>query len=296
MKKVITHSGKFHADEVFALATLALCFGDKNLDIFRTRDSAFFDEADFIVDVGGKFDGEKFFDHHQKGGAGERKNTVPYASFGLIWRKFGNDICSSLEVFDLVDKELVQFVDLVDSGIGEIKPIFEDIKPFNISDAVTFFNMERTSKDDEDFLVFKKALDFAILVLKNVISFYEKFVSDKKEIERIYKNSPDKRVLIFEDNYQWEMVLKDYKDVLYVIEPDDKKLPNFKWRLGAVRDNPASFLNRKDLPKEWGGLRDEELSEVSGIPGSIFCHNMLFMAINKTKEGALKMAQKALLG
>lgn len=40
-----------------------------------------------------------------------------------------------------------------------------------------------------------------------------------------------------------------------------------KWRIQAVSVQPGSFENRRSLPASWRGLRDEELSNASGIPG-----------------------------
>ena len=51
---------------------------------------------------------------------------------------------------------------------------------------------------------------------------------------------------------------------------------------------------RLSLPEEWQGVRDEELSTKSGIPGCIFVHASGFIGGNKTYEGALTMAQTAL--
>ncbi|KAK6052672.1 hypothetical protein COOONC_09823 [Cooperia oncophora] len=48
------------------------------------------------------------------------------------------------------------------------------------------------------------------------------------------------------------------------------------------------------LPKAWRGLRDAELSDVSGIPGCVFVHTTGFIGGNETLEGALAMARNAL--
>lgn len=48
------------------------------------------------------------------------------------------------------------------------------------------------------------------------------------------------------------------------------------------------------LPQKWAGLRDEELSEVSGIKDCVFVHSVRFIGGNKTREGALSMARQAL--
>lgn len=48
------------------------------------------------------------------------------------------------------------------------------------------------------------------------------------------------------------------------------------------------------LPEKWAGLRDEELSDVSGIPDCVFLHSGRFIGGNKTEKGALAMASQAL--
>ena len=57
---------------------------------------------------------------------------------------------------------------------------------------------------------------------------------------------------------------------------------------------PGSFESRKALPAEWRGLRDEKLSEVSGIQGCVFVHASGFIGGNQSYDGAVAMAKKAL--
>jgi hypothetical protein len=57
---------------------------------------------------------------------------------------------------------------------------------------------------------------------------------------------------------------------------------------------PNSFAGRLQLPKEWAGKRDEELSELVGIPGCIFVHPGRFIGGSKTLGGAVEMAKKAI--
>ena len=66
------------------------------------------------------------------------------------------------------------------------------------------------------------------------------------------------------------------------------------WRIQAVSIGPGSFQNRLSLPAPWQGLRDAELSKLSGIPGCIFVHASGFIGGNKTLEGALEMARQGL--
>jgi uncharacterized UPF0160 family protein len=42
-------------------------------------------------------------------------------------------------------------------------------------------------------------------------------------------------------------------------------------------------------------LKDEELQKISGVSDATFCHRGLFLAGAKSKEGAIKLAEIALL-
>ena len=66
-----------------------------------------------------------------------------------------------------------------------------------------------------------------------------------------------------------------------------------KWRIRAVSVDKDSFENRKGLPETWRGVRDEDLSNVTGIPGCVFVHASGFIGGNATFEVVLEMAKKA---
>lgn len=67
-----------------------------------------------------------------------------------------------------------------------------------------------------------------------------------------------------------------------------------QWRVQAVAVSPERFESRKPLPAQWRGLRDDELSKESSIPGGVFVHMSGFIGGNQTFEGALAMARAAL--
>jgi uncharacterized UPF0160 family protein len=64
---VVTHNGVFHADEVTAVALFAMANPNHDIVVTRIGHQDDFDASDYdyVVDVGRKYDGEKFFDHHQ---------------------------------------------------------------------------------------------------------------------------------------------------------------------------------------------------------------------------------------
>ena len=78
--------------------------------------------------------------------------------------------------------------------------------------------------------------------------------------------------------------------MLYCIYPDSR---SGSFRIQAVAAELGSFVNRKPLPEAWRGVRDSELSEKAGIPGSVFVHASGFIGGNQTMEGVLEMAKRA---
>ncbi|KAG9749007.1 hypothetical protein KCU73_g6942, partial [Aureobasidium melanogenum] len=80
--------------------------------------------------------------------------------------------------------------------------------------------------------------------------------------------------------------------VLYVLFAESGEADS-KWRIRSVSRESGSFENRKDMPDAWKGVRDEELSKVSGVPGCVFVHASGFIGGNKTFEGVLEMAKKS---
>src|SRR3989344_839930 len=113
-KKLVTHNGSFHTDDVFACATLSLMLEKKReqFEIIRTRDEGIINNADYVFDVGGIYNSKlNRFDHHQIGGAGKGKYDIEYSSFGLVWEKFGAEFCESKKVADIIRKKLVAPID-----------------------------------------------------------------------------------------------------------------------------------------------------------------------------------------
>lgn len=80
------------------------------------------------------------------------------------------------------------------------------------------------------------------------------------------------------------------KPIKYVLYPDSSN----KWRVQCVPVRSGSFESRMPLPEAWCGVRDEKLSELTGIKDCIFVHANGFIGGNGSYEGALKMATESL--
>src|SRR4051812_16043506 len=127
--KIITHSGNFHPDDVCAVAVLLLLYPDA--EVVRTRDEKIItgkDKEDIVLDVGQRYEPENlYFDHHQEGGVPKRKNGIPYASFGLIWKHFGSQLSGSERAANTIEEKLVWPVDSDDSGLDTYKRFRTDM-------------------------------------------------------------------------------------------------------------------------------------------------------------------------
>lgn len=132
---IVTHSGRFHADEVLATSVVCAAFNSafysygsaasfrdnysvsNAIDTFgpiilRTRSKDSINELRsknepvIVFDIGGEFDPDNLlFDHHQKDGAGKRdcrdisfnsNQDIEYATFGLAWRYFAKTVISKV--------------------------------------------------------------------------------------------------------------------------------------------------------------------------------------------------------
>ena len=282
---IATHNGNFHADDVFSIAALKQVFPSFNL--VRTRDLAVIAKADIVIDVGGEYNADAGrFDHHQRGGAGQRDNGIPYSSFGLIWQKYGLQICQgNQEVADSVDAGLVSTIDAIDCG--HVEGVAQGI---SLSHTISLFNptwQEESSFDS----CFNEAVDFAARVLTRFIASASGGISAKDIVAKAIENAQDPRVIVLEKYTPWKRTVHSLsQDALFVVYPSETG----QWRIQTVPVELGSFEDRKPLPKPWAGLSDDELQAVTGLDDAMFCHNGLFIAGAKSFESTIKMAAMAL--
>ncbi|MGB2740106.1 MAG: MYG1 family protein [Cognaticolwellia sp.] len=282
---IATHNGNFHADDVFSIAALKHIFPAFNL--VRTRDLELIAKADLVIDVGGEYDAEAGrFDHHQRGGAGARENGIPYSSFGLIWQKYGVEICQgNEEVAKSVDAGLVSTIDAIDCG--HVEGVAQGI---SLSQTISMFNP--TWQEDSHFdTCFDEAVDFAARVLTRFIASADGGISAKSIVAQAIEKAEDPRVIVLEKYTPWKRTVHALSEqALYMVYPSDSG----QWRIQTVPVEPGSFEDRKSLPAPWAGLSNQALQEVTGIEDAMFCHNGLFIAGAESFESTMKMAAIAL--
>ena len=307
---IATHSGKFHADDVWAVTVLDLVF--PGCSLIRTRDAEQIRAADFAVDVGGIWDPETGrFDHHQKGFSGARQSGVLYASAGLVWRTHGARCVSLLAKRDCgvslkdddaqhiawaIDADLVQYLDMSDTGTARNAP-----GGYGLSAVVSGFNPgwldeqqagSAKAADAMRLRQFRRAMEFIADVLVNQVKYR---VGSLLALERIRKAPVlEDGKLLYLDNaaLPWTSVVRnEMPKVLFVISYG---ITDDRYMLHTVPATTDTFEARADLPQAWAGLQGEELAAVTGVTDAVFCHNNLFIAAARSYDGALTMARQAL--
>ena len=314
---IATHSGSFHADDVFGVGILMGVFPSHTL--VRTRKQELIDAADFAVDVGGSWDAATGrFDHHQRGFDGARPSVtvdgvtqpgVGYASAGLLWSAFGAAYVQAwanshghtlneaavAEIVRSIDHSLVQYLDIVDTGQGDVSPGI-----FGLSSLIAQLNthwleergMDGKTKAQLQETRFREAIAITRKFLDHAIS---KKLAQIRAMDTV-RNAPrllDGRVLhLQEGGMPWtHVVVHEMPEVMFVIYPDSD---GDQYQIKTVPVEAGSFTARLDLPKPWAGLREQELAAVTGVPDSVFCHLNLFIGGARSFEGAVRMADLAL--
>lgn len=290
--RIVTHNGKFHADDVFSVAALELFYRNK-VEVVRTRSEAEFAKASIVLDVGMSYDRKKFFDHHQPGGAGQRQNSVPYAAFGLIWKFIGETVCESKSVAERLDEKIVQIIDADDNG----KKIFYSVlqpeaRVYGLPELIDSFNPLASSAPtscDYD-RAFRRAVDVAKTLLKNEIKKVQDTLRGQEKALEDYRRAADKRIVVQSSRYSFGNAFDNKSEVLYVVG----QRGDTEWSVAALRIDKTGYAPRKPFPEAWAGKRGDTLEKITGVPGAVFCHSGRFVVYAKTEEAAVALAKLAL--
>lgn len=265
-----THSGKFHADDVFSSALLLYL----NPEITITRGNKVPEDFDGIVfDIGrGKYD------HHQKDSR-IRENGIPYAAFGLLWEDLGCEILGD-ELAEKFDEAFVQPLDNNDNT-GEKNELASLIGSFNPS-------WDENGGTDEAFF---RAVSVAGMILENKFARYLGNERADKRIEEVLETrdqTGDSRILVLPEFIPCQKRLSE-TEVAFVIFPSNR---------GGYCIQPQKkeySLNYKcSFPSEWLGLENEELQKETGLSSATFCHKSGFLMSVGDLSDAIRACQISL--
>ena len=266
--EAFTHSGKFHADDVFSAALLLYL----NPEIQITRGNRVPEEYEGIVfDIGrGKYD------HHQKDSR-VRENGIPYAAFGLLWEELGEEILGK-ELAEKFDESFVQPLDLNDNT-GEKNELATLIGNFNPT-------WDAKGGSDEAFF---QAVSVAGMILEHK---FERFQGNERADQRVEELLADckegTKILVLPEFVPCQKRLSE-TEIAFVIFPSNR---------GGYCIQPQKkeySLNYKcSFPVEWLGLEGEELVKATGLQSAGFCHKGGFLMTTDTLEDAVKACEISL--
>lgn len=305
------HASKFHSDDCL-VAAMGKILG---FQVVRTDDRNIVNtiQADDVVcDTGRKYDGVRFFDHHQDGcpTAGDlgilsrNSPTLPMAAAGLFWFSYGTSIVRAIdptcpmdcakEIAYNLDRCAIAFSDAIDTGDG-----FVPFNVFSVPFVISAFNpCDGTPADFDN--------AFHYVVDNILVPFFRNFVikTVKTYLSRaIVEASPivNGNIIVLDKYVPWISTVthcSKFDGCLYTVYPSLRG----GWSAQAIplRDPESKdngFQTRKPFPEEWAGKNEMEMASAAGELYSrgdnFFCHKGRFIISAPSKEAAIRMCVKA---
>jgi len=278
---VATHDGSFHADDVLAFALIRV-FLDPDAEVVRTREPTRIAAADVAIDVGDTYDPpSRRFDHHQASYEG------PLSSAGMVLAWLEAEGRLSPELAATLRGQLVDYVDAVDNGRA---PPHDGVPTF--SSVISDIGENATELPEFD-AWYLRAASYAEDCVRGIVAGHEKTASARLAVKVAMDEAvAEGRAVIFLDRHlKWK---RAYFEQGGAEHPTDFVLfpGQNDWRVTAIPPAHGSFGKKRALPEAWAGLRDGELSAVTGVEGSLFCHKNLFIAVFATREAAVAVLER----
>lgn len=239
------------------------------------------------------------YDHHQRGFEEtlNEDSDIKLSSAGLVFKHFGRRVISVIVGPEANDAQLslleeklyksfVREIDAIDNGI-EIADEKRYSINTNLSSRVGRVNpaWNEDTSDDVVNAAFKKAVFMtASEFIQVVLGFWTRWMPARSIVEEAFDSAASVhesgKILKLARFCPWKGHLFDIEKEreisedaapLYVLFMDSSGA----WRVQCVPSAPTGFENRKSLPEPWRGVRDDELSALSGIDGCIFVREWL---------------------
>ncbi|MBO7656105.1 MAG: MYG1 family protein [Alphaproteobacteria bacterium] len=253
-KGCITHSGHFHADDIFSAALLKIVGIVPDVSVIQRVGSVPENFNGLAFDIGG---GE--FDHHQQNAA-VRLNGKKYAAFGLLWNAIGAEYIADKYNTDMniakiaaenFDTEFVTLMDLTDNFGSKVYP-----NP--LAYLIATRNNGNYTEEERAIMFQNIANEYCVYLESGIKSVYDfinyKNIARKLAVSDVITLTPDTFIPIsaFENTktkYIVKLSTRGTYNIMavnpYKIAPKYKKLPGCiqVYNIGAAFDNYTNALN-----------------------------------------------------
>jgi len=249
-----THNGLFHSDEIIAIAIINTNKKSK-VSIIRSRNPEKLKEADILVDVGGKFDGIRFFDHHQ---LRDGDNLYGLSSAGMVVMTL------PLPNMTTEKRGLIQAVDQRDTRVGWNKDGEYEIV-FNAVNDCNKLDIESTAQDK---------------IFKTLVGLFTDYFGDKITYTELQK----KVIIIGNKNKKIKNdIMRDrFKKVVKI--GMNGSIPIYKHEnleyvdTQFFGDTPFIFLSHDAIQQNYSVITNTKYSKIICISEKVFVHANGFFA------------------
>jgi len=267
MKTIITHSNSMHCDEITACTLLAI-FKPADYKIIRIPHQADIPEdADYVIDIGRKYDGIKYFDHHQRD---KEDPMFKYSSAGLIWEYLGLQ-----DLYPNITK-LINLIDENDVGIRKATHA-------ELPRIIGAFNTPDIYNDDMQELAFIDAMHTLEVVIRSMVNYQDDVNSVEPYLISRYDSLSD-----------WEQNTRTLVS--------DRYLPGWNTLLNGENTPELSYLMwpKGDNTTEWHAQVLQKVPTDYALHGTafkqdqsmIFVHETGFFCCSKDKQTMIEYLER----
>lgn len=232
---------------------------------------------------------------------------------GLLWEKVYEDFVEALDaqdnginVYDPAETKSLR-KRFNDSGVGLGSLVSDLNNGWDEGDAEDAGENKSKSPEriqqEEDGRFLEASTLMGTTFLRKLAYYHHQWLPARSYVREVYtarmQHEAQGRIMVFERGVPWRDHLYRIEaedptehEVLYVLFPEGSSQGS-AWRIQAVGVSQSSFESRKAFPEAWRGLRNEALDGATGIEGCIFIHASGFIGGNKTFNGAMAMALRA---
>lgn len=261
---ITVHDGRFHADELLAIAVIKTALPDRTIRINRSRDPFAWERSDLVLDVGGA---RNSFDHHRPDNP-KHPNGVPYATCGLVLDAIEEDVKLRKQLYI----DLFYTVEWDDNTApGEITSPNWELKPNLLAWVPQFQPLREEAPSEYEMReYFDRALEMVTLIYKRVRKNAQLKLKNREVADKATFVVKDGFLIVPNAKTPYQRYMFEHPEITGAIVPE----PNGRgYTIKIWREGPRDPVLRGWWPSTWCGLADFELEQVARVRGLIYCNN-----------------------